>query len=571
MKNRFVADKAAATMGMSSVSGAKPNKCVIFPAKANIVAEAFERRKRKWVVRSKIANDLIIGVGDCTFLLHKLPMVSRSVYLNRLVFDRRNNEEKGTCSKIQIDNFPGGAETFALVVRFCYGLKFDLTAANIAPLYNAAQFLEMTDDLEHENLISKAEAFLTFVLFSSWKDIFQVLKSCETISSWAKELLIVKRCTEAIACKACTDLKAYSFDNEEARMCFNVLPNNAENSKLKDKVDNWWFEDISFLRIDHFLEVIKSIKRRGMRAELVGSCIAQWTTRWLSQIHLGLDNNLAPRQLTHQLIRITTESLITVLPDAENSVSCNFLLHLLKAGLMMNINCELLNKLERRIALMLEGCSVQDLLVKNYGSDITYNDCSTIIRAVEAYVSFVLRDPAPRAFSVGRLIDGFLTQIARDKKLTAESFQSLAEALPKSARYCNDNLYRAMDMYLKAHPSLTEEERERVCSTMDYHKLSQEARQHAMKNDRLPLKIATRFVLLEQVNMTRTITAAGCNCRRTKTQLIVKVSKGLEKRQMASKMELKKMKKEVETMKAQLSELHMFKVELQRQLKQCII
>ncbi|KAF5739846.1 hypothetical protein HS088_TW12G01057 [Tripterygium wilfordii] len=114
-------------------------------------------------------------------------------------------------------------------------------------------------------------------------------------------------------------------------------------------------------------------------------------------------------QLSHQLIIVTTESLIRVFTDAENSVSCNFLLHLLKAGLMMNINYELFNKLERRITLMLEQCCVQDLLVN------AYYDCRIIIRVVEAYASFVLRDPAPKAFAVRRLIDEFLTQIARDK------------------------------------------------------------------------------------------------------------------------------------------------------------
>lgn len=68
---------------------------------------------------------------------------------------------------------------------------------------------------------------------------------------------------------------------------------------------------------------------------------------------------------------------------------------------------------------------------------------------MDYYVSFGLRNSAPRIFVVGRLIDGYLTLIAKDTNLTAKNFQLVAAVLPKSARHCDDNLYRAMDIYLK--------------------------------------------------------------------------------------------------------------------------
>lgn len=329
-------------------------------------------------------------------------MVSRSIYLNRLVFERRSNGK----TEVQLDNLPGGTKTFESVVKFCYGWKVDLTAANIGPLYCAAHFLEMTDDLEQGNLISKTEAFLSFLILTSWKDTFQICKSCEPIFSWAKELGIVKRCSEAIA--------------------LNVQANN---------VGNWWFEDVSALRIDHFMEVIQAIKTKGVRSELVGSCIAHWTAK----------------HMTHKLQRVTTECLIKLLPVEENSVSCNFLLHLFKLALMVEINSELLDMLERRISSMLEKCRVPDLLVKNYGDeyDDSVYDVGIVVRVVESYVSFVSSKPTPKLFVVGRLVDGYLTVVARDEKLCAKRFQSLVEALPKDARFCDDNLYTAIDMFLK--------------------------------------------------------------------------------------------------------------------------
>lgn len=130
-------------------------------------------------------------------------------------------------------------------------------------------------------------------------------------------------------------------------------------------------------------------------------------------------------------------------------------------------------------------------------------------------------------------------------------------------------LFVILDQF-QAHPNLTEEERTSVCRAMEYHKLSQEARQHMMKNDRLPLKMRTQLILLEQVNMTRSMTAAGSNYQRTKTQAIIRVSKGLEKGcSLTSQKEIKMMKKEVETMKMKLNQLHMCKMQLQNQAKRC--
>lgn len=121
--------------------------------------------------------------------------------------------------------------------------------------------------------------------------------------------------------------------------------------------------------------------------------------------------------------------------------------------------------------------------------------------------------------------------------------------------------------WFQAHPDLTEEERTSVSRAMEFHKLSQEARQHMMKNERLPLKMRARYILLEQVNITKVMTAGGSNFCRTKGQAIIRVSKGLEKGRMSSHKEIKVMKKEVETMKMQLNQLQMCKTQLQNQVK----
>lgn len=126
-------------------------------------------------------------------------------------------------------------------------------------------------------------------------------------------------------------------------------------------------------------------------------------------------------------------------------------------------------------------------------------------------------------------------------------------------------------VFFQEHPDLTEEERSSICRKMEYHKLSQEARTHAMKNDRLPDNIRTQFILVEQINMTRLLTSAGSSYQRTKSQTIMKVSKGVGKSWMnSSQNEMEVMKQEVEMLKAQVGELKQCRMELQRQTKKSV-
>ncbi|KAE8654130.1 Detected protein of unknown function [Hibiscus syriacus] len=146
-----------------SVLGGKPNRCVIYPPDPSIVADQLERRNNNWFVRAKVASDLVVQVGDFSFHLHKLAMVSKSGYLNRLVFAKRSEAHGDNGAgylKLVLPDLPGGTKTFESVVNFCYGFNVDVTATTVAPLYCTPNFLEMSDDLHHGNLISKAEAFL---------------------------------------------------------------------------------------------------------------------------------------------------------------------------------------------------------------------------------------------------------------------------------------------------------------------------------------------------------------------------------------------------------------------------
>lgn len=102
---------------------------------------------------------------------------------------------------------------------------------------------------------------------------------------------------------------------------------------------------------------------------------------------------------------------------------------------------------------------------------------------------------------VTKTVDAFIGEIASDVELGVSKFAGVAGALPKSARRFDDDLYRAVDIYLKAHPGLDEIEREKVCSVMDPLRLSYEARLHASQNKRLPLQVVLHALCYDQLKL----------------------------------------------------------------------
>ncbi|KAG1334619.1 Root phototropism protein 3 [Cocos nucifera] len=425
-------------------------------------------------------------------------------------------------------------------------MAVDLTASNIAGLRCAAEYLEMTEDLEEGNLIFKTEAFLSYVVLSSWRDSIVVLKSCEDLSPWAENLQIVRRCSESIAWKARatakgTKLAHTGMSPKTGSPKWNGKSKEGSSTKHQQVPPDWWFEDVSTLRIDHFVRVVTAIKVKGMRFELIGATIIRYASKWLpglvDEATHGYDNtwnqgggnmivagNSSEEELSGTQVRarrMVVESLISIIPPIKDCVSCSFLLQLLRLAKMLRVAHASIADLEKRIGMQLEQASLADLLIPSYGKCETFYDVELVQRLVEHFkvqeqtqpsspgresLSDEHRQSGPSAKArAARLLDGYLSEVSRDRNLSPTKFQALAEALPESARTSDDGLYRAIDSYLKAHPTLSEHERKRLCRLMDCRKISVDACMHAAQNDRLPLRFVVQILFSEQVKISNAI------------------------------------------------------------------
>lgn len=263
---------------------------------------------------------------------------------------------------LQLENFPGGSETFKMVLKYCYGFPVDLSSNNVAPLRCASEFMEMTEEFEDGNLISKTEFFLTFVVLSSWKESMTTLKTCQNLSPWAENLQIVRRCCDSIARKL-----------------------SRENMGDTTSEDGWWVNDLITLRIDHFTRIITAIRAKGIKPEIIGQSIEHYARKWLPGIEMerpGLreytqdKNNLQVSILSgrknelgigynkeHQAI---IETLLSILPPQREAVSCKFLLQMLKMARVYSASAALISELEKRIGMVLEDANVIDILIPSY-------------------------------------------------------------------------------------------------------------------------------------------------------------------------------------------------------------
>ncbi|KAL1193791.1 putative BTB/POZ domain-containing protein [Cardamine amara subsp. amara] len=441
---------------------------------------------------SEVAGDITVVVDEDSFLLHKFPLVARSGKMRKMVRDLKDTSN----SMIELRDFPGGSSTFELAMKFCYGINFEITAFNVVALRCAAGYLEMTEDYKEENLILRAENYLDKIVFRSLHNSVQVLCSCET-QEMVETFKIPDRCVEAIA------MNAYREQ---------LVSNISEELKGRECLD-WWIEELSALGIDYYCRVVSAMAKTGVRSESIVASLVDYAKKSLKGI---INRNCKEK-------RDIVEAIVNLLPiDEKGSCSfsftpLSFLVGLLKVGITIDIKISCRLELERRIGHQLETVSLDDLLIPSVQNEESMYDVDTVHRIVTCFLERIevedeecnydsdSTEQHSSLLKVGRIMDAYLAEIAPDPYLSLNKFTAITEILPEHARIVDDGIYRAIDMYLKAHPLLTEEECKNLCKFINCKKLSQEASNHVAQNDRLPVQMVVRVLYSEQLRLKKTL------------------------------------------------------------------
>ncbi|KAB2071356.1 hypothetical protein ES319_A08G216300v1 [Gossypium barbadense] len=502
------------------------------PLRSNSRLSTAMERTGQWVFSQEIPTDVIAEVGEANFNLHKFMLVAKSNYIRKLIME--TNEADLT--RINLSEIPGGPEIFEKAAKFCYGVNFEITVHNVAALRCAAEYLQMTDKYCDNNLAGRTEDFLSQVALSSLSGAVVVLKSCEDLLPMAEELKIVQRCIDVASARAC---------NEASFPC-RTPP-------------NWWTEELSILDVELFGRIIGAMEQRGAKPLTIATALITYAERWLRDLvrdHSGngikcsepIDSDLRIQQ------RELLESIVQLLPAEKAAFPIHFLCCLLRCAIFLKASSACRNEVEKRISLILEHVTVDDLLVLSF----TYDgerlfDLDSVRRIISGFVEKEksmavfnggdFREVSSSAMQrVAKTVDAYLAEIATVVELSISKFNGIANLVPKGSRKVEDDLYRAIDIYLKSHPNLDEIEREKVCSSMDPLKLSYEARVHASQNKRLPVQIVLHALYYDQLKLR----SGGADDRNqpdavtTRNQLQADVS--LVKENEALRTELLKMK-----------------------------
>ncbi|KAK4260157.1 hypothetical protein QN277_003307 [Acacia crassicarpa] len=460
------------------------------------------KRTSDWIFSQEIPSDVTVEVGGASFQLHKFPLVSKCGYIRKLV----SESSEADVSLIQLHEVPGGAEALELAAKFCYGINFEITIDNIAMLRCVAEYLEMTEDYSVGNLVARTDAYLNEVALKSLAGAVSILLVAEKLLPIAEKAKVVSRCIDAIAYIAC----------KESQFCSNTTRGGdggvSSMASHQRPIVDWWAEDLTVLRIDIFQRVLIAMMARGFKQYAIGPILmlyAQKSLRGLEIFGKGR-KKIEPKQ-EHEK-RVVLETIVSLLPKEKNAMSVSFLSMLLRAAIYLETTVACRLDLEKRMAMQLGQAVLDDLLIPSYSfTGDTLFDVDTVQRIMMNYLESetishsvfgadyeYFSPPQTDMERVGKLMENYLAEIATDRNLPVPKFISLAELIPEKSRPTEDGMYRAIDIYLKAHPDLSDMEKKKVCSVMDCQKLSREACAHAAQNDRLPVQTVVQVLYYEQ-------------------------------------------------------------------------
>ncbi|XBJ22745.1 hypothetical protein VPH35_001078 [Triticum aestivum] len=340
-----------------------------------------------------------------------------------------------------------------------------LTPWNVALLRCAAEYLEMTEEHSEDNLAARAEAYLSqSVLLHQGA---QVLRGA---AAAPEELGIVARCMDAIAARSSATSRS-------------------------------WFDDLAVLGPHMY--------KRVMALE---GCLVSYAKATLPGLSRSMRWRRASTPVSSEVEqRDLLEAVVASLPTDKGSgsmVTAKFLVALLRTVHILRASDAARAAIERKAATQLEQATVEDVLIPSYsGATETLYDVDYVERVLRHFLEeAAARTMASRPLTVamvqvGKLVDNYLAEVASDANLKPTKFCELALAMPDHARIYDDGVYRAVDIYLKAYPRLTAEERDRVCGVVDFRKLTVEACTHAAQNERLPLRAVLQVLFFEQLQL----------------------------------------------------------------------
>ncbi|XP_047312732.1 BTB/POZ domain-containing protein At5g17580-like [Impatiens glandulifera] len=379
----------------------------------------------------------------------------------------------------ELSNIPFDPETFDLVARFCHGYELKLSAENVIPLYCVSYYLGMSETHSPNNLFKKCKIYFEQKILPNWNESVKALRSTESIIQQAYELGLIGDCFDSLIHKAIENPQFLDEDIIEDKL----------NVKRKLFQIGSKFEDLTSLSLQLYQPLIYQMAENHVQSRYIASSLFQYAMK---------------NKNTSQVSVI--EAVEKLLPNEIGLLHCTQLFEMLKIAIAMEANSNCRNGFETRIGKQLEEATVHDLIIPSIGYSKEGNYDTECVKRILMifYNNFPANSNSSKLYSVAELIENFLFKIAIDVNLTISTFKAMTElacSVSKGLKRKSDQLYKAIDIYLKHHSYLTESEREEICQVLDFNNLSQIICQHAAQNSRLPIRIVVQVLFVGQLHL----------------------------------------------------------------------
>ncbi|XP_042492705.1 BTB/POZ domain-containing protein At5g17580-like [Macadamia integrifolia] len=447
--------------------------------------------------------DLHLQVHGRIFRLNRELVVSKSAKL-AILLKQSQHEEK---SSLSLPDIPGDLKTFELIARFFYGSELNLSANNVVPLACLAYYLEMTEAHSPNNLLRTTLAFFEQRVLPSWNESVKSFRSTEHVLKEASFVGLINAILESITKKALAD--PHLLGGPIQHPIQDDINGNNNNNNGQRRISRRHFvqecqsEDLNTLPLCLYELIMLSMIQHGVRSEYIAGSLFQYAKKWAftgsGEADVVMYMKMVPQREVIEVVQ-------RLLPDKRSLIPCKLLFEMLRAAFTLQASSDCINGFELRIGKQLDEATVGDLLIpcQSYAREMQY-DMECVKRILKNfYRNYTSKDDPSRLITVAVLMDEFLVEVAEDIDMQKDTFILLAEmsvAASHGTQRNSDGIYRAVDIYLEKHGYLTEAEKEEVCRMLDIHKMSAVAREHAAKNQRLPLRVMVQVLFVEQLQL----------------------------------------------------------------------
>lgn len=444
-------------------------------------------------------SDISVIVDDTEFKLHKFPLYAKSDFFCALA------KSPGTdCNRVELKEFPGGPEAFAVVADFCYNMKVDISKSNVVHIRCAAEVLQMTGA---GNLTEVCDKFLLDTITSAKMSratsaIASLLQSCVPASAVAEKANIVSVCSEALV--DCWLKPPTKFSTPAASKKAGVDKGEESINYLLTIPVNWFIKLLILARE-------KKVKNNYL-AELVTRYVSALLEREESEDRANpildqkkadtIDNKSKSSRVTRDNGNLrdaktgsskskkksdtgkVLDAILQELPEEafqEEVVVTDWVTKVLKAATVHNCKC-------RRLLVRVAGDRLNSLSAEDL--------CIISPSVLKDIVSESCGGDAAQGAKACQLVESYMNEMSRKGVLTAETYKTLITAGPPDSRKSHDSIYGILEYVLTAEKdNLNDDQRQELLDTVDFTLVGEATLKRAFETQVVPASFVAKGAL----------------------------------------------------------------------------